>query len=134
MLCVRFTDGEFKGGDILDDAFGYMNSGVAQGGIVQAHNGKWYGMFFQDRGAVGRCPFLIPMHIENGLFIPDDRKVPEEIEITSTRPWHIYRPLSESDTFLYRADNKGKIHLKKPGSGTMSQITGYGLSLLNQDI
>ena len=46
-------EGEFTGGDILDDAFNYKDCGVAQGGIVQAHNGKWYGMFFQDRGAVG---------------------------------------------------------------------------------
>lgn len=106
-------EGSFKGRDILDDSFNYMNAGVAQGGIVKAHDNKWYGMFFQDRGAVGRCPVLVPMHLEDGIFVPDNKKVPEEIEITSTRPGHIYRPLNESDNFLYRPDNEGKVHLKK---------------------
>ncbi|MDR2575216.1 MAG: glycoside hydrolase 43 family protein [Treponema sp.] len=35
--------------------------GVAQGSIVDTPDGDWYGVFFQDRGAVGRIPFLIPM-------------------------------------------------------------------------
>ena len=106
-------EGEFKGGDILDDAFDYGNAGVAQGGIVKAHDGKWYGMFFQDRGAVGRCPVLVPMHMEDGLFFPDNKRVPAEIEVTSTRPWHNYKPLNENDNFLYTADNSGKVNLKK---------------------
>jgi len=35
--------------------------GVAQGSIVDTPDGDWYGVFFQDRGAVGRIPYLIPM-------------------------------------------------------------------------
>lgn len=31
-------------------------SGVAQGGIVDTPDGKWYGLLFQDHGAVGRVP------------------------------------------------------------------------------
>lgn len=106
-------EGEFTGGDILDDAFNFQNAGVAQGGIIQAYNGKWYGMFFQDRGAVGRCPVLVPMHFENGFPVPDNGKVPLTAEVQSTRPGHIYKPLNESDNFIYEPDSNGKIILKK---------------------
>lgn len=36
-------------------------TGVAQGGIVDTPDGKWYAMLFEDYGAVGRIPVLIPM-------------------------------------------------------------------------
>lgn len=36
-------------------------TGVAQGGIVDTPDGHWYAMLFQDYGAVGRIPVLIPM-------------------------------------------------------------------------
>ena len=106
-------EGEFTGGDILDDAFNYKDCGVAQGGIVQAHNGKWYGMFFQDRGAVGRCPVLVPMHFENGFPVPDNGKVPLSVDIRPVKPGHVYKPLNESDNFSYMPDINGKVSLKK---------------------
>ena len=41
----------------------YMkNNGIAQGGIVDTGDGKWYCFLFQDNGAVGRIPMLSPMH------------------------------------------------------------------------
>lgn len=36
-------------------------TGVAQGGIVDTPSGDWYAFLFQDYGAVGRIPVLIPM-------------------------------------------------------------------------
>lgn len=57
--------GQFVGGDILNDDWGYCNSGIAQGGIVDTPEGNWYAMMFQDRGAVGRIPILTKMHFEN---------------------------------------------------------------------
>ena len=50
-------EGEFIGADILDDDLNYHNQGVAQGGIVETPDGKWYGVLFQDRGAVGRIQY-----------------------------------------------------------------------------
>ena len=35
-------EGEFTGGDVLNDDMGYCNQGVAQGGIVDTPDGKWY--------------------------------------------------------------------------------------------
>ncbi|MBE5779351.1 MAG: glycosyl hydrolase 43 family protein [Clostridiales bacterium] len=58
-------DGVFEGGDILDDDMGFFNQGVAQGGIVDTPDGKWYAMLFQDHGACGRMPVLVPMYWEN---------------------------------------------------------------------
>ena len=54
-------EGEFTGGDVLCDDRGYCGQGVAQGGIVDTPDGKWYAMLFQDSGAVGRIPILLPV-------------------------------------------------------------------------
>ena len=35
-------EGEFTGGDCLEDTMGYCGQGVAQGGIVDTPDGKWY--------------------------------------------------------------------------------------------
>ena len=56
--------GEFKGGDVLCDTMGYCGQGVAQGGIVDTPDHKWYAVLFQDRGAVGRIPVLVPVKWE----------------------------------------------------------------------
>ena len=40
--------GEFKGGDVLCDTMGYCGQGVAQGGIVDTPDHKWYAVLFQD--------------------------------------------------------------------------------------
>ena len=50
------VDGEFTGGDVFNDDFGFCGQGIAQGGIVDTPDGRWFGIFFQDRGAVGRIP------------------------------------------------------------------------------
>ncbi len=58
-------EGKFTGGDVLADDMGYCGQGVAQGGIVDTPDGKWYAVLFQDRGAVGRIPVLIPITWED---------------------------------------------------------------------
>ena len=40
-------------------------TGIAQGGIVDTPGGDWYAFLFQDYGAVGRIPVIIPMHWED---------------------------------------------------------------------
>ena len=54
-------EGEFVGGDIFDDDMGFRNSGIAQGGIVEGPEGVWNAVLFQDSGAVGRIPVLVPV-------------------------------------------------------------------------
>lgn len=92
--------GEFTGGDVLDDDRGYCGQGVAQGGIVDTPDGKWYAMLFQDSGAVGRIPVLIPLHWEQDYpVLGDNGRIPDSFTVESTRPGYAYQPLVDSDDF-----------------------------------
>lgn len=91
---------EFIGGDCLNDDMGYCNQGVAQGGIVDTPEGEWYAILFQDRGAVGRIPVLIPVSfIEDYPVFGVNGKIPATFSIKSTKPNYKYHPLIESDDF-----------------------------------
>ena len=149
-------EGEFTGRDILDDDMGYHNAGIAQGGIVDTPSGDWYAMLFQDHGAVGRIPVLVPVHWEEDFPVFGiNGKVPHQIEVKSTRPGHIYKPLTDNDNFYYEPDSTGAIHLKnvwqwnhtpdpalwsvteKPGalrllSGKLSTNVGLAVNTLTQ--
>lgn len=103
-------ESEFVGGDVVNDDLGYHNSGIAQGGIVDTPDGRWYGLLFQDHGVCGRMPVVIPMHWENDL--PVFEKAPHEIELPSTRPGYRYEPLYGDDDFNYQPDENGNIRLK----------------------
>lgn len=65
-VCYRAKkiDGAYEGKIVLDDDIGFQNAGVAQGGIIDSPNGKWYGLLFQDHGAVGRVPVLLNVEWE----------------------------------------------------------------------
>ena len=107
-------EGEFIGADILDDDLNYHNQGVAQGGIVETPDGKWYGVLFQDRGAVGRIPVLVPTIYKDKTFIMGKLgKVPHSLEVSSTRPDYKYQALYSDDDFNYKADEEGRVKLKK---------------------
>ncbi|MDD5936898.1 MAG: family 43 glycosylhydrolase [Clostridiales bacterium] len=106
--------GEFIGGDVFNDDRGYCNQGVAQGGIVDTPDGKWYAILFQDSGAIGRMPILIPMHFEGDLpVIGINGKVPEMFEIKSTKPEYIYQPLQGSDDFNWKEKEDGTFEMPK---------------------
>ncbi len=83
-LCYRSEqiDGPYEMKIVLDDNMGFANAGVAQGGILEASDGKWYAMLFQDHGAVGRTPVLMPVEWEdNWPVLGIDNKAPLEMEI-----------------------------------------------------
>jgi len=50
-------DGTYTGRVILQNP----GVGIAQGGVVDTPDGKWYAMLFRDTGAVGRIPYLVPV-------------------------------------------------------------------------
>lgn len=103
-------EGEFVGGEVFNDDMGYFNSGVAQGGVVDTPDGEWYAILFQDHGAIGRIPVIVPLRFEND-FPVFATKVPKTIEIPSTRPGYEYKPLVGSDNFHYEPDASGKVSL-----------------------
>lgn len=74
-VCYRAesVDGPWEKKIILDNALAPFNGGgVAQGGIVDAPDGKWHGIFFQDRYGVGRVPCYVPCRWEDGWPILGD--------------------------------------------------------------
>lgn len=62
-VCHRsksFIDGTWEAKEILNANFSNngTNAGVAQGGLIDTKDGKWYGFMFQDHRAIGRTPIL----------------------------------------------------------------------------
>lgn len=66
-VCYRADTitGPYEKKVILEDAFGGFPY-VGQGTIVDDTQGNWYGFIFQDRGAVGRVPLLMPCQWVDG--------------------------------------------------------------------
>lgn len=60
----------------------FQDLGVAQGGITDTPDGKWYAYLFRDYGSVGRIPYIVPMTWENGWpVLGTDGKVPSELDL-----------------------------------------------------
>lgn len=80
-VCYRSKslEGPFEHRVILDDDMNYHNSGVAQGAIFTLPDSRnWAAVMFQDHGAVGRIPYVLPVTWEDGWPMPGiDGKVPE---------------------------------------------------------
>ena len=125
--------GAFKGKCIIDDDMGYHGLGVAQGGMVDTPDGDWYAFMFQDRGALGRAPVLMPMHFEDGFpIIGENGKVPEVVTVLDTG--YQYAAINGSDDFFYKPDENGQITLKISGNLIISKWTTFGQLLKIQDI
>ena len=108
---------EFVGGDVLSDDMGRPPMGAAQGGIVDDGKGNWYSIVFQDSGAIGRIPVIVPVTWNQITGNADDRdndkesadrynptfgadgKIPMELSLPSFRPDYNYDPLYGSDDF-----------------------------------
>ena len=59
-----------------------QNAGVAQGSFIDTPQGDWYAYLFQDHGAVGRVPFMVPVKWENGWpVLGDNGKLPTTLDI-----------------------------------------------------
>jgi beta-xylosidase len=64
----------------------FQDLGVAQGGMIDTPDGKWYAYLFRDFGSVGRIPYLVPMNWEDGWpVIGVDGKVPETLDLPASK-------------------------------------------------
>lgn len=61
---------------------GLQDKGVAQGGIVDTPDGKWFAYLFRDSGAVGRVPYLVPVQwIDSWPVLGVNGKVPDTLDL-----------------------------------------------------
>ena len=137
-------EGEFKNiditdGDLFDDDLGFRNSGIAQGGIVEGPEGVWHAIMFQDSGAIGRLPMLVPVNWKDGVPIfGTDGKATRDLETISFREDYKYHPLTDSDDFKYDMKQKyeeDKEHFGTFGLRSMWQFNHEpDLSLVSQDV
>lgn len=98
-------DGEFTGWEVFNDDIGYCDQGVAQGGIVDTPDGRWYAILFQDRGGVGRLPVLLPVTWEGDKPIFGDHgRMPADFMLAGD-PDADVAPLVGSDDFRFRSEN-----------------------------
>lgn len=100
-VCYRADKitGPYEKKVILEDNFaGFPYCG--QGCIVDDVNGNWYGLIFQDRGAVGRVPLLMPVRWEDGWPMLGDAngKVPAK-GFVPLKPYDSGKRIVESDDF-----------------------------------
>lgn len=108
VLCYRSREllGPYEHRVVLDDDMGYMNQGVAQGGIVDTPGGEWFAVLFQDHHAVGRIPYVVPVTWQDDWPVfGTDGKVPEEFTVSLPQSSHPASPLVISDGFDY-TENK----------------------------
>ena len=72
--------GPWEGKTVLQD------KGVAQGGLVDTPDGKWFAYLFRDFGSVGRIPYLVPLKWENGWpILGIDGKVPDNLDLPASK-------------------------------------------------
>lgn len=107
------VDGEYVGGDVLCDDRNYCGMGVAQGGIVDTPNGKWYSVLFQDMGAVGRIPVLVPVKWKDDMPVFGvGGKVPKRFDTAGSRPYYRYESIYTSDKFEGSSDPHPQLKLQ----------------------
>lgn len=134
----EFTNIDLTDGDLFDDDLGYRNSGIAQGGIVEGPEGVWHAIMFQDSGAIGRLPVLVPVTWKDRVPVfGKDGKASEQVEVTSLRPDYKYQPLVDSDDFRYDMHSMYESDKERYGCFGLRSIWQFNhepdLSLVNVD-
>lgn len=73
-------NGPWEGRVVLQD------KGVAQGGLIDTPDGKWYAYLFRDNGSVGRIPYLVPVTWKDGWpILGIDGKVPMTLDLPANK-------------------------------------------------
>lgn len=112
-VCHRsksFTDGTWETKEILNANFSNngTNAGVAQGGVIDTADGRWYGFMFQDHGAIGRTPVLTDCTWKDGWPMlgkdGDGKTVEAEMELPVEGSES--RSLVKSDEFYNDAEHR----------------------------
>lgn len=63
----------------------FQDLGIAQGGLIDTPDGRWFSYLFRDFGAVGRIPYLVPVRWEDGWpVLGENGKAPEKLDLPAT--------------------------------------------------
>ncbi len=63
-----------------------QDKGVAQGGLIDTPDGRWFSFLFKDNGAVGRIPYLVPVKWEDGWpVLGINGKVPDTLDLPASK-------------------------------------------------
>ncbi|MBC8138147.1 MAG: glycoside hydrolase 43 family protein, partial [Fibrella sp.] len=91
--------GPYEGRILLHD------QGVAQGGLIDTPKGDWFAYLFQDHGAVGRIPFLVPVKWVDGWPVAGvDGKIPESLDLPAGKVG--VKGIVASDEFLRKPGDR----------------------------
>ncbi len=84
------------------------SAGVAQGGIIDTEDGRWYGYLFQDHGAVGRVPVLTDCEFKDGWPMLGKDGDGKTVELTMDMPLESNgeAALTKSDEFYNDAEHR----------------------------
>jgi beta-xylosidase len=65
---------------------GLQDLGVAQGGLIDTPDGRWFSYLFRDNGGVGRIPYLVPVEWKNGWpILGENGKVPMTLNLPANK-------------------------------------------------
>lgn len=81
-----------------------QDKGVAQGGLIDTPDGRWFAYLFQDHGSVGRIPYLVPVKWEDDWpVLGIDGKVPDTLDLPAGKG--LIPGIVASDEFKRRKKN-----------------------------
>lgn len=64
----------------------FQDRGIAQGGLVDTPDGRWFAYLFEDCGAVGRIPYLVPVEWKDGWpVLGVDGRAPVALDLPESR-------------------------------------------------
>lgn len=109
-VCYRLRDlsGEYERRIVMEDDGKIPGCGIAQGPLFDDAFGNWYAMLFQDCGAIGRVPFLMPVEWRDGWpVLGVDGKVPECFEVPFAEK--ITDDIIKSDSFDHRENSLNRV-------------------------
>jgi len=63
-----------------------QDKGVAQGGLIDTPDGRWFAYLFRDYGSVGRIPYLVPVHWNDAWpVLGVNGKVPDALDLPQSK-------------------------------------------------
>lgn len=84
---------------------GLQDQGVAQGGLIDTPDGRWFSYLFKDAGGVGRIPYLVPVKWEDGWpILGVNGKVPEFLDLPPSKG--LIPGIVNSDEFTRKKSDK----------------------------